>query len=699
MYERKGGVSHEEADPSRRPRQQVTIGSLTIPRFARAVRSAGIFSQWLAGLPYQLERGLGEQHVQLTDRFIRILHVDNVGLLASDVYGRIHLLDDELRVVKSSPFVRQGRPLYGLAVAEGWVLGKDRMGAIFRWSLDTLNLVDRLDPATVCDPSTLIPGEEPSPISSRGIGIWAGRVFVTSGYHHQMLVLDLHTFEVLGIRPNICDESPMEWACTEHPTRHAVSDKRGNLRFGSFADADFPELVKLDDGNIHRVRYDARHDRFWATQDFGEGENSDIVNGVVIISPSGTKEAEFLFARDDVEFVAFSPDFSRAYAGGFDGELQIFDNTSRKPRIERTVTGFPHQLSDITVGPHGEVFVLCQDGEIIQLDAHGEFVRGLGFRRQAVWDIQPAPEDPRTLYCATDSGVAVVRVRDSVAGPMLHVQAQHRTGFGFTRRVAPVRSGCLGITRDRKVFRANSDGTIRWSCQLPSLLHTIAVSPDGRRALVATNAGAVELDPTDGRQLGSFSVDELPIWAGTYLPSGDRVLITRNGVIAVLDAVDASLRWRLDQGEYPKRTWVQDGRLYVVGDGGLKEIAIGEGVTQRWSELLSNTTENAVVNDGLVCASSYGMQLAAYEYASGEFVGFLEDLPDYPKALTIVRDGTNKPFLLVGCRTGVLSLYRLDKGPQEGTFAKLRDHWLSRDTAEYTLTHHEASVERHPANA
>ncbi|MGI3224313.1 WD40 repeat domain-containing protein [Streptomyces sp. GTA36] len=633
--------------------------------------------------------------MELTDRVIRILYVDGVGLLASDVYGRVHLLDEGLRIVRSSPFVRQGRPLYGLSAAGDWVIGKDRMGAVFRWSLDTLELLDRLDPAAVCDPSGLIEGEEPSPTSSRGIGVWGGRVYVSSGYHRQMLVLDLRTFEVLEIRPNICGESPMEWACTDHPTRHAVSDKRGNLRFGSFADAAFPDHVKLDDGNIHRVRYDERHDRFWATQDFGEGENADIANGVVVVSPSGEKEAELLFARDDVEFVAFSPDFGRAYSGGFDGELHIFDNSTRELRIERTVTGFPHQLSDLTVGSGGEVYVLCQDGEIIQLDPRGEFVRGAGFRRQAVWDIQPAPKDPRTLYLATDTGVAVVQVQDSAAGPMLHVKAEHTTGFGFTRRVAPLPSGLLGITRDRRVFRADGEGAVRWSCELPALLHTVAVSPDGSRALVATNAGGVELDTADGRQLATFSVDDLPIWAGTYLPDGDRVLVTRNGVIVVLDGADGSLKWRFDQGEYPKRIWAQDERLYIVGDGGLKELAVGQGVLARWSTLLSNTVENAVIADGLVCAVSYGMQLAAYDYASTEFTGFVEDLPDYPKALAVVRDDADTPFLLVGCRTGLLSLYQLGKGPQERVFAKLRDRWLPRHPATYTLAHrdHAAAAE------
>ncbi|MFD5745779.1 WD40 repeat domain-containing protein [Streptomyces sp. NPDC127033] len=639
------------------------------------------------------------------DRIVRIVHVDGTGLLASDTHGRVHLLDARLHIVRSSPFVPQGRPLYGLAVADGWVIGKDRMGALFRWSLDTLELVDRLDPATVCDPALLLPNERPSPVSSRGIGIWKGKVFVSSGYHRQMLVVDLHTFEVLEIRPNICGTSPMEWACTDHPTLHAVSDKKGNLRFGSFdGDADFPDRVKLDDGNIHRVRYDARHDRFWATQDFGAGENADIANGVVVVSATGEKEDECLFARDDVEFVTFSPDHLRAYAGGFDGELHIFDNTDRALRITRTVTGFSHQLSDLTVAPDGQVYVLCQDGEVVQLDADGTFVRAMGFPRQAVWDIQPSPEDPGTLYCATDTGVTVVRVQDSVAGPMTHVVAEHTTGFGFTRRVAPVRSsgrsGWVGITRDHRAFRTDHtdhgdgdpggpDPVLRWSVELPALPHTVAVSPDGARALVATNAGAVELDTADGRRLDTFTVDGLPVWAAVYLPDGDRLLATRNGVIVVLDRADASVRWRFDQGEYPKRLWIQSGRAYLTGDGGVKELVVGEGVVARWLKLLSNTVENAVVGDGLVIASSYGMQLAAYDYTTGTFLGLFEDLPDYPKALSLLHGADGTPYLLVGCRTGLLSLYRIERRPKKVRLVKVRDHWLPRRPAALDLRIHD----------
>lgn len=633
--------------------------------------------------------------MELTDRIIRILYVPGAGLLASDAYGRIHLFDDDLQLVRSSPFVRQGRPVYGLAEADGWVIGKDRMGAVFRWRLDTLELVDRLDPATTADPAALLPREEPSPITSRGIAVHAGRVYLSSGYHRQMLVLDLETFEVLQMLPNICGPSPMEWASLEHPTRHAVSDKQGNLRFGSFDTLEFPDVVKLDDGTIHRVCYDARHDRFWATQDYGHGDTSEVANGIVVVGHDGQIEAQVLFARDDVEFLAFSPDHTRVYAGGFDGELQIFDNTGREPRIVRTVTGFPHQLFDITVTPRGDLYVLCQDGEVVHLDEHGTLRHRLGFARQAVWDIQPAVGDPTTLYCATDSGVAVVDVWQDAGGPTVQVRAEHHTGYGFTRRVVALSDGWLGITRDHKAFRAGADGGLRWTAALPALPHTAAVSPDGDRVLVGTNAGAVELDAATGRIRTVHSVDEMPVWAVAWRPTGERILITHNGVIVVLDA-DGQPTWRFHQGEYPKRAWWQDDRLYVVGDGGLKEIEVGVGVVCRWTKLMDNTVENALIVDGMVVTCSYGMQLATYDHLSADFRGIVEDLPDYPKGLYVLRDADRRPVVLVGMRGGLLSSYRLDPRVHRGPLVKLRDHWLPRRPATYSLSHvdHAHHVER-----
>jgi outer membrane protein assembly factor BamB len=564
-----------------------------------------------------------------------------------------------------------------LEIGGRWIIGKDRMGAIFRWDRASLQLLDRLDPAELADPAMLIEDEEPSPISARGIGLWRDRAYITTGFHDQMVVLDLNDFRVLEIRPNICGSSPMEWSCTEHPSLHAISDKKGFLRFGSYETLDFSRVVKLDDGNIHRVRYDSRHDRFWATQDFGSGDAADIANGVVIISTAGEKLDEYLFARDDVEFVAFSPDRLWAYAGGFDGELLIFDNAEPRLQVARTVTGFSHQLSDISISDRGEVYVLCQDGEIYRFAADGTPIDRSRRPRQAVWDIQPARTSGSTLYLATDSGVSVASVSESAFGPHLSVRASVEYGHGFSRRIAATDDGWVIVTRDQFVLRAGEDGAQLWQTRLDALAHGLSVDCARGRVLAATNGGAVELDLADGRPLRGLSVDGLPIWVALYVGDGTIILISRNGVISQRDAETDAELWRLDHGEYPKRAWIRDGDLYVVGDGGLKRFEIGAGERQRWSELLSNTAENVAFVGETVCVSSYGMQIAAYDRASAELIGLLEDWPDYPKALCAVPYPPDQRYLLVAGRSGLMSLYHLNRKPADGTFTKVRDMWLA----------------------
>jgi hypothetical protein len=549
-----------------------------------------------------------------------------------------------------------------------------------RWALPDLDLLDRLDPATTCDERRLIEDEVPSPVNNRGIGIWRGKVYVTLGYHDQMAVIDLPTFRIDKIAPNISGESAMEWICTERPGQHVVSDKYGRLFFGSLDTLEFSLAAKLDEGTIHRVRYDARHDRFWCTQDFGAGENYNVLNGVVIIHPDGSTETERMFANDDVEFVVFSPDYARAYVGGFDGTLHVFDNTERQPRPVKVLRGFTHQLWDCVGTPDDELIILTQDGMVRRFDPKAEVVRArTPFRRQAVWDIQPAVENPARLYCATDDGVAVVETDfSSAAGPLLHLAARHVTGFGFTRRVAAVPGGWVGVTRDQKAFRADQSGGLLWTREFPDLVHTLAVSPGYDRVLIATNGGTAELDADTGAPCARLSVDGLPTWVVAYSPSGQRLVGTRNGDICAF-ADDGTRLWRLALGEYPKRMWATGTAIYVNGANGLKEIAPdGSAVVRHWTELMCNTTESGVIADGLVCLSSYGMQLGAFDYATGEVVGLQENLPDYPKSLSVLRDPGGTAYLVVGGRSGYLTTYRIDRGPAKGTFAKLRDVYLPR---------------------
>jgi WD40 repeat protein len=622
--------------------------------------------------------------MELTDRVVRIVHVPGAGLLASDVTGRLHLLDEErLHLLRSSPAQPGGllpghSPIYTLQAADGWVVGRDKRGTIMRWRLDTLDLVDALNADHVCDRSSLMPQEEPSPQISRGMHIHQGKVYVNNGYR-QIVVLDLATFAVERIAPSLPGDIAMEWVCTDHPDLDAVSDKGGRVFLGSLAELDFPVEAKIDGGNVHRIVYDPLHHRFWATQDDGTDEFDRVANGVVVLDANGQVQQELVLASDDIEFLAFSPDHRHVYVGGFDGVLHILDNTPEL-RAGRTVEGFSHQLTDFTVGSDGTFYTLTQDGDLRRLSADGSTTLArAAFRPQCVWDIQPSVDDPAESYVATDDGVAVVTVEADPTGlPRVALRDHHRTSDGFTRRVGPLPGGAAGIRRDRWVWRRNRDGSWRWRVRLDALIHTVAGSPDHGRLLVCANDGAHVLDAADGTELERLDLGEAAAWAGCYLPGGERVVAGGNGLVTVFAPDRPDVLWTVDRGEYPKRAWTDGTTLFVSGGDGVVEIDLaGRKITARWHELLDNTVENAVVTADTVAAVSYGVQLAVYDRRSGEIQQLDELLPDFPKGLAAVPLGDGH-VLLVGGRGGYLTAYRVAGPGLAPPYTRIRDLFLPR---------------------
>jgi hypothetical protein len=620
--------------------------------------------------------------MELTNRVVRILYLNDLGLLVSDTVGRLHLLDDDLNLLRSSTALTRGRPLYGLAASGNWAVTRDMTGQISRWDLRTLELVDYLDPAAACDRSSLLEGETPTLAINRGLAIWGGRVYTNNGFM-QLAVIDLESFVVEKVVPSPTGYVPIEWICTEHPTLHAVSDKEGRLFLGDLNTMEFPVHVQVDSkANLHRVKYDARHDRFWVTQDSGDGEFAHVANGVVIVGTDGTITGQLRFARDDIEFLEFSDDYTTVYVGGFDGLLYVFDNSAPELKIVRTIEPFSHQLSDYAAGAAGCAYVLTQDGEIVKLDADGAIQRRAPFRRQCVWDIQPSMEDRALLYCATDEGVTTVHLgTDGTGVPSLVPVCEQPTGFGFTRRVVPMPGGWAAITRDWKLLRYSLDDGLVWQKDLDSLPHTLAASPDSSRLLVSADSGGIEVAAESGETISHLEIDGLPLWSAAYLPLGERVLATRNGVIRAFSAAGETA-WQIDTVDYPKRMWWERGVLRVCGENGAKSVAAdGSAILGRWTEMISNTCENSAWFGGIVFGVTYSCQLLAYDEVSGELIGLVEGLPDFAKGLVCIEQAPGERYVLIGGRGGYLSLYRVDtKAPNAltGVLAHVRDMYLHR---------------------
>ncbi|WP_157405309.1 hypothetical protein [Actinopolyspora halophila] len=625
--------------------------------------------------------------MELRSRVVRILPAGHAGILATDMSGRIHLLDEHLQVVRSSSVVSDPVPIYGVAATDHWVVTKNKMGGISRWSLPSLDLADHIDAVELSDPAGLMPDETPSPTINRGIAIHNGRVYVNNGYL-QLVVIDLETFTVLEIVESMSPDY-LECICLDREDLHAVTDKKGRLFLGDLATRTFPIEVQVDDhSNLHRVRWDHRHERFWVTQDSGDGSLGRISNGVTTIDEDGQKIDSLLFATDDVEFLEFTPDQRWVYAGGFEGELKLFDNAEPQLHIERTVARFEHNIIDFVLGPlTGRLIVLTQDGRITALDPEGFPVAEANFRRQCVWDLQSDFHDPDRVLAATDEGIAELRIDRS--GPRtdqvaVRLVARHRYRHGITRRVVPLEDGgWIGVTRNDVVYRCSSDGTSSWLSPLNSRLFTADVDEQRGRVLVSANEGGLELDLTDGSLLDKIVVSASPVWAAAYAPDGDRLLGGRDGVVRRISADNHHVRWETETGDesYSKRIWYADDRLWVVGGGsGLNELdEVTGAILHTFSEFLENTVEDGVAVDGFVYAVSYGQQLGVYlDPAAGkvpEALGMLEPMPDFTKALLVARASDGTPNLLVGGRGGWIRTYRLDDGVPH----RVRDFLLSPD--------------------
>ncbi|MFE2474946.1 PQQ-binding-like beta-propeller repeat protein [Streptomyces sp. NPDC059389] len=622
------------------------------------------------------------------ERLTRIVNSPGRGLLGADARGGLHWLDRDLNVLSSSNSSAPsqdpaGDPIYAVTLVGDWIVTRDKTGTISRWHADTLRLSDRLDAAATADASLLLEGEQPAPTMLRGIGVWDGKLYTNNGYF-QVVVIDLETFTVERITEWPHGYDMLEWFCTDAPGVHAVSDRSGRIHLGSLPELSFPTVVQVDTSNVHRVVYDARHNRLWALGDAGIDETHNIANGVITLGLDGTVGERCDYARNDVEGLVFSPDFSSVYTGGFDGELLIFDNTDPELRVAKRVGGFSHQIIDITVDEHGDVYTLTQDGEVTALTADGTVRARLGYERQCVWDLQPVPGDDSALLAATDDGTALLRLVEQVPGhPALVLAGQEFSGLGFTRRLVTLDDGWAGVFWPGTVRRVSGAGHVVWERQMPAVSHTLSRSPDGSRLLVACNAGAIELDAATGEELSR--IDDLPAsaWASAYLEDGSRLIATRNGVMAAYSA-GGEATWTTELGGYPKRLLVEGNRVHATGGGGIKEFEVGEPkLGQRFTELLDNTCENSVVADGILVAITYGLQIAAYDHETGELLGLHEDLPDFPKGIALLRGQEGTTYVVIGGRGGYLRLYRLDRERKESVLTAVRDLWLPTSTGDY----------------
>ncbi|MGK5533257.1 outer membrane protein assembly factor BamB family protein [Streptomyces sp. URMC 129] len=608
--------------------------------------------------------------MELTNRTTRITYIPGTGLLAGDVVGCIHLLDDNLRPLMSSPVTYAGQPIRDLTVRDRWVVGRDRKGGLAKWSLDNLDLTDYLD-AGAMGGAAPAPFE---PVADQRMTQWNDRVYISESCG-TLTVLDAETFSVETVLRSVVGGGPIASLCTEHPSVHTLTDGGGRVFLGSLATMRFPTVSHLGDRRMRRIRYDARHDRFWVVG-YDESAPFGLRHIVVLLTPDGAVEYEMPFSRFEPSFLEFSPDASHVYAGGAEGLLHVIDNTLPTPRLLKTVGGFPHQLTDLAVGGDGSLFVLTLSNELVRIDSDLDCVQAHApVLRQGASDLAHAPDDESRIYCATDDGVSVLRVLPTDAGVPCLVEAErHPTRHGMTRRVVGLPGGYAAIGQKAVVFRADSTGKPLWSVSLDDAGFSLAASADHGRLLVGTGVGGIELEAATGSVVDRLTLDGVPLSAGAYGAAGERILGNQDGTVCAFAADSAEELWWLDTGEPVQRIWFRDGTVYLCGRRELVAFSPEEGVvTGRWV-CACGVTAALVLGDLVHLACAEG-ELHTYDRPGGRPLGVVGRLPDLPRSLTALTDEDGRTHLVAGGRGGYLCTYALSPA---GLPVRLRDTYLAR---------------------
>ncbi len=128
-----------------------------------------------------------------------------------------------------------------------------------------------------------------------------------------------------------------------------------------------------------------------------------------------------------------------------------------------------------------------------------------------------------------------------------------------------------------------SDGSVVRRIDVPGAVHHVAVSPDGRYAVVThPNQGAISaIDLSSYEVVASLPTGPFPNYAA-FGPEGQSVYVSNagNGTVSAVDAASWAVRWNAAAGESPEHVVLSaDGRsLYVnnVGDGSVSVIGVDE---------------------------------------------------------------------------------------------------------------------------
>jgi len=590
-------------------------------------------------------------------------------LIAANDQGLLYTLDRDLNVLRQSTRTYHSMGIHTVAADERWVYTRDVAGSIARWDKHTLAPVDFVVSRHYKNAPP--PGITPMPVPSGAMTVSHGELYVANAYG-QISVFDPEHFSCKRVM-HFSSEAFPECINTENPAQAMISDVVGSLWRGDLQNGRFEKLCTIPTGNMHCVRYDRKHDRYWAT--------SDTLGGVATVTPDGEITNRVLFTNDDVEEIAFSSDYELAYVGCFDHHVYVVANAP-EPHVVRRIGPFKFQITHVKLADDRTLYLCLESGELYRVDLDTGRISGSDFGTNAVWFIAPYRDSHVLAMEAGNVEIATV-VPDEQEGFALQRRALPNFGRGRVRKALPVADdGLVCITTDGDVVRCDWDGQVRWRTPTEGILRDIDVNRDATRAIACNEVGQMlELRLSDGEKLREYR-HHRPAWCVAYDYHGRILMGERTLVAAKRNAAEPDGESRLtifdeatfeqigslaNYGNFKRIQRFGKDKLLINGNGGIR-VNLFDIPSLRYERNFStwmlNTPENAAVIGDYIYVVTYTQQILTYKLDSGELVSALFSAEGFPFSLAPFQARGGEPCLLVGGRN-FLSVYSVrDVAPQ-----------------------------------
>ncbi|PWK07892.1 hypothetical protein [Tumebacillus permanentifrigoris] len=593
---------------------------------------------------------------QIRDRIRRIKYSSvTQQVIGGDIFGRVHAFDSDLQLVASSPASPFHAAATAITVGENFIFTRDCHFNLLKWDLHTLELLDVVTGDGVTDQQAYEEDDDLNWTASRFLLNQNDSVYTLNAFG-QFVEYEDKTMNVIRVLDLAVVGPFLDGICLEHPTRHVISDYRGTMMFGNMEDGDFSKLVKPARGSSHCVTYDKRHDRFWFS--------TDDSNSIGTIDLDGENAKLYEFTNDDIEWISFDEDCSRAYVSCFDHHVYVFSNLGLEPELENVIGPFKYQTTNVIHVHDDEIYTSLQSGELIRFNSQGIIIAStFEDKANAIWQMEELPGDNSTLYCAMEDGsLSIIRYQNGKYGQIdIEELAHFKYDFGRLYRVKPLADGSfVAITGTGWVFRAKKNGALLWRKNFYGLGKAIDFSPDLQRVLFANDQGLLgELDVETGAVM---QTKQLPyaIWTCGYSASG-KIVVARREVYLDVFNPDLSEYGVIEIRGISKRfRRLENGHLFLAGGNSVYELDVdGLDIVHEFTGGTQNTVEDCVLLKDHVLCISYSSQVASYSYSNVTLNGYSREMPDFPKSMAARVDENGSALLLIGGRGNYLRAYRV----------------------------------------